>query len=224
MKIALQTIASMVFGLLFFGVGLFLPAWTFDYWQAWLFIAVFLIAAMVPVIYLGVSDPAALQRRMHAGPIAETRAVQKVVIAATILSVFAVVVLSAFDHRFGWSDVPLPVVVIGDLLVAGGLTMAQLVIVQNRYAGATITVEDEQPLVTTGFYGLVRHPMYVGVLIMLVGTPLALDSYWGLAAIVPALLALGLRIVDEEEMLRHELDGYDEYIQKVNYRLVPGVW
>jgi protein-S-isoprenylcysteine O-methyltransferase Ste14 len=85
-------------------------------------------------------------------------------------------------------------------------------------------VEADQKVVSTGVYGLVRHPMYVGTLIMMVGTPLALDSYWGLLATILALPILALRIDDEEKMLRQELDGYDEYTQKVHYRLVPGVW
>jgi Putative protein-S-isoprenylcysteine methyltransferase len=102
--------------------------------------------------------------------------------------------------------------------------VAQLVVIQNSYAAATITVEEDQKVVSTGLYGLVRHPMYVGTLIMMIGTPLALDSYWGLLAIVLALPVLAARIEDEEKMLRQELDGYDEYTRKVHYRLVPGVW
>jgi protein-S-isoprenylcysteine O-methyltransferase Ste14 len=223
-KIALQTLASGLFGLVFFGVLLFWPAGTLNYWQAWVFIAVFIVVTLVPSIYLAVKDPAALRRRMKAGPTAETRFVQKVVITGTIVAVVAVLIVSALDHRFGWSQVPTPVVVLGDILVAVGLGMAQLVVIQNSYAAATITVEAEQKVVSTGLYGLVRHPMYVGTLIMMIGTPLALDSYWGLLAIVLALPVLAARINDEEKMLRHELDGYDEYMEKVHYRLVPGVW
>jgi protein-S-isoprenylcysteine O-methyltransferase Ste14 len=224
MKLVLQTIASGLFGLAFFAVLLFWPAGTFHYWQAWVFIAVFLFDTLVSSAYLAVKDPAALRRRMKAGPTAETRLFQKFVITGTIGAVVVVLVVSAFDHRFGWSHVPTPVVILGNVLVAVGLGMAQYVVFQNSYAGATITVEADQEVVSTGLYGLVRHPMYVGTLILMIGMPLALDSYWGLLAIVLALPILAARIVDEEKMLRHELDGYDEYIQKVNYRLVPGVW
>jgi protein-S-isoprenylcysteine O-methyltransferase Ste14 len=224
MKIALQTLASGLFGVAFFAVLLFWPAGTLNYWQAWVFIAVFIVTALVPSSYFAVKDPAALQRRMKFGPSAETRTLQKIVITATIVSVVAVLVVSAVDHRFGWSHVPVPVVVVGDILVAVGLGVAQLVIVQNSYAAATITVEPDQKVVTTGLYGLVRHPMYAGTLIMMIGTPLALDSYWGLLAVVLALPVLAARIDDEEKMLRQELDGYAEYTQKVHYRLVPGVW
>ena len=224
MKLAIQTLASMLFGVLFFGLALFLPAQTFDYWQAWVFIAVFMAASIVPSIYLAGKDPAALRRRLKAGPTAETRPVQRIVITATVLSVAALLVLSAFDHRFGWSSVPVPVVIVGDVLVGIGLLGAQLVVIQNGHAAATITVEAGQEVVSTGLYGVVRHPMYVGTLIMMAGTPLALDSYWGLIVLIPALLALAARIVDEEKMLTEELTGYDAYKRKVRARLVPGVW
>jgi protein-S-isoprenylcysteine O-methyltransferase Ste14 len=224
MKIVLQSLASVVFGLVFFGLALFWPAGTFHYWQAWVFIFVFIFATMGPSLYLAVKMPDALQRRMKAGPFAETRPLQKVIIAGTILSVAAVLVVSAFDYRFGWSTVPTAVVVVGIVLVFLGLTMAQFVVIQNNYAGATVTVEADQKLVSTGLYGLVRHPMYVGTLVMMLGTPLSLGSYWGLVVIAPALLILALRITDEEKMLREELNGYQEYMQKVPYRLVPGVW
>jgi len=224
MKIAVQTLASGLFGVAFFVVLLFWPAGTLNYWQAWVFIAVFIVATLVPSVYLAVKDPAALQRRMKAGPIAETRTIQKLVITGTIVAVVAVLVVSALDHRFGWSHVPTPVVVLGNVLVGIGLGFAQLVVIQNSYAAATITVEADQKVVSTGVYSLVRHPMYVGTLIMMVGTPLALDSYWGLLATILALPFLALRIDDEQKMLRQELDGYDEYTQKVHYRLVPGVW
>jgi protein-S-isoprenylcysteine O-methyltransferase Ste14 len=212
MKIVLQSLASVVFGLVFFGLALFWPAGTFHYWQAWVFIFVFIFATMGPSLYLAVKMPDALQRRMKAGPFAETRTLQKVIIAGTVLSVAAVLVVSAFDHRFGWSTVPTAVVVIGMVLVFLGLTMAQFVVIQNNYAGATVTVEADQELVSTGLYGFVRHPMYVGTLVMMLGTPLALDSYWGLVGLAPALLILALRITDEEKMLREELDGYQEYM------------
>lgn len=224
MKLALQTIASGMFGLMFFGVALFWPAGTFNYWQAWVFIAVFLVATMVPSVYLAVKDPAALRRRMHGGPTAETRPVQKIVISATIVAVLAVVVLSALDHRFGWSNVPTAVVVLGNVLVAVGLILAQLVVIQNSFAGASIRVEAEQQLASTGLYGLVRHPMYFGALVMMFGTPLALGSYWALIPTILSIPLLGVRISDEESMLRTELDGYDAYTQKVRYRLLPYVW
>jgi protein-S-isoprenylcysteine O-methyltransferase Ste14 len=133
-------------------------------------------------------------------------------------------VVSALDHRFGWSTVPVLIVLLGNVLVFVGLSLAQVVVVQNGYAAATITVEDEQPLISTGLYGLVRHPMYFGTLIMMLGTPLALGSWWGLLAVAVTLSVLAARIFDEEKMLNEELPGYREYTTRVRYRLVPYLW
>lgn len=224
MKIALQATASIVFSAVFFGLLLFWPAGGFDYWQAWVFIAVFLVATMGPTIHLALKYPEAYARRLHSGPLNETRLAQKLINVGIIATVVAVTVVSALDHRFGWSSVPTAVVVVGNVFVAAGIGIAELVIMQNNYAAATITVEADQPLVSTGLYGLVRHPMYVGALIMTLATPLALGSYWALVLVIPGVLVFVARIVDEEKALQEQLDGYREYMQKVHYRLVPGVW
>ena len=224
MKLLVQAVAASLFGMVFFGVFLFWPAGTFAYWQAWGFIAVFTAVSSGPTVYLGLRKPEVLRRRMHAGPIAETRTAQKIAIVGIITMVIAVLVVSALDHRFGWSQVPTPVVVVGGVLVAFGLGMATMAVNQNSHAAATIRVEADQPVISTGLYGIVRHPMYAGALIMIVGMPLALDSYWGLVPVLPAVAVLAFRIDDEEKMLRDELAGYDEYTGQVRYRLVPGVW
>lgn len=224
MKTALQAAGSSLIGLVVFGLLLFWPAGTFNYWEAWVFLAVFTVSTWIPGIYLLCTNPAALERRMRAGPAAETRTLQKVVITVAFLSAAALLVLSGLDHRFGWSTVTTAVSSAGDVLVAIGLGIAVLAVIQNRYAAANIRVEAEQHVVSTGLYRLVRHPMYVGNLIMLVGIPLALGSYWGLVFVIPGLVVLAVRIVDEEKALTHELAGYREYMQHVRYRLVPYVW
>jgi protein-S-isoprenylcysteine O-methyltransferase Ste14 len=203
---------------------LFWPAGTFDYWQAWVFIAVFTALSAISTLYLVQKNPDVLRRRMRAGPTAETRPVQKIVAAGVYVMFAAVLIVSAFDHRFGWSHVPAAVSLCGDVLVAIGLGLTMLVVVQNNYAAATITVEAGQKVVSTGLYGLVRHPMYSAALIMMVGIPLALGSYWGFLALIPAPIVLVFRILDEESALTEELDGYREYTQNVHYRLVPHVW
>jgi protein-S-isoprenylcysteine O-methyltransferase Ste14 len=223
-RTSLQFAGSSLIGLAIFGLGLFLPAGTVDYWQAWVFIAVFTISTIVPSIYLLVTDPAALQRRMQAGPAAETRTIQKIISAVAFLSLAAIMVFSVLDHRFGWSQVPTAVSLVGDVLVAMGLVGSMLVVIQNGYAAANVRVEESQNVVSTGLYGLVRHPMYVGNILLMVGIPLALGSYWALVIVIPGLLVLAVRILDEEKMLEHELEGYHEYTQKVHYRLVPYVW
>jgi protein-S-isoprenylcysteine O-methyltransferase Ste14 len=223
MSIGLRVVAQSVFGLVAFGALLFLPAGTFDYWQAWVFLAVFFIASLSTVYFLK-KDPAALERRMHAGPVAETRTVQKVVASGVYVLFAALLVFSALDHRFGWSPVPAAVSLAGAALVAIGLGIAIFTVIENRYAAATVTVEESQKVVSTGLYGLVRHPMYMGATIMMAGIPLALDSWWGLAVLIPCLFGVAFRIRDEEKMLTNELSGYHEYTQKVHHRLVPYVW
>jgi protein-S-isoprenylcysteine O-methyltransferase Ste14 len=220
----IQAIAGSLSGLLFFGVFLFGPAGTFDYWQAWVFIAVFAVMSTGSTVYWGLRKPEVLRRRMRSGPIAETRSAQKFAIIGIVATVIAVCVVSALDHRFGWSQVPIPIVVVGDILVAAGLGLTTLVINQNEFAAATITVESQQPVISTGLYGIVRHPMYTFASLMIVGMPLALESYWGLLTVVPAVAVFAFRITDEEKALRAELAGYDEYTEQVRYRLVPGVW
>jgi len=224
MKLALQALASAAGGIVFFAVLLCVPAGTIHYWQAWVFIAVFMIATMGPSMYLAIKRPEALARRMHGGPTAETRPVQQVAIWAILASVIATGVVSALDWRFGWSTVPVWAVMVGDVLVAVGLIGAQIVVLQNNYAGATITIEADQPLVSTGLYGIVRHPMYSGTLVMMAGTPLALGSLWGLPVMVLSLPILVARILDEEKALTDELVGYRDYLTQVRYRLIPGVW
>ena len=224
MSIGLRTAVQSVIALLAFGLLLFVPAGTLHYWQAWVFLAVFTIAMLYSTVYLVRKDPAVVERRMRAGPKAETRPVQKVVAASITILYCAQLVFSALDHRFGWSPAPPALSLIGDALVAIGLGIAIFTVNQNSYAAVNITVEESQKVVSTGLYGLVRHPMYMGALIMLAGIPLALDSYWGLALLVPVVIVFAVRIGDEEKMLEQELAGYREYAQKVHYRLVPHVW
>jgi protein-S-isoprenylcysteine O-methyltransferase Ste14 len=224
MKTVGKGLVSAALGLVAFGLMLFLPAGTLHYWQAWVFLAVFALSTWIPSFYLIRTNPAALERRMRAGPLAETRTVQRIVTTVVYICFPAMLVVSAFDHRFGWSTVPTTVTVVGDILVAIGLGVAMLVVIQNGYAAANITVESEQTLVSTGLYGLVRHPMYAGSVVMMIGIPLALGSYWGLVFVIPGLVVLALRIRDEEGLLERELRGYSEYEQQVHYRLVPYVW
>jgi protein-S-isoprenylcysteine O-methyltransferase Ste14 len=224
MKTALHVTTSSVLSFALFALALFWPAGTFDYWQAWVFLGLFATLSVIYTVYVGLTNPAVLRRRMNAGPQHESRPVQKVVIAGVVLAFAALLVVSALDHRFGWSSVPIPVVVIGNVLVAVGLGLTMLVVVQNNYAAANITVETDQAVVSTGLYGLVRHPMYFGSLVMLIGVPLALGSFWALLIDVLFLVLFAARIFDEEKALTEELTGYREYTEKVHSRLVPGVW
>jgi protein-S-isoprenylcysteine O-methyltransferase Ste14 len=224
MKTVVRLTTSSILGLAALGLILFLPARTLNYWQAWVFMAVFTVATIVPTIYLYRTNPAALRRRMHAGPRAETRPAQKVIITASFVDVFVMMAFSALDHRMGWSTVPVWVCLLGNVLVTAGLGIATVVIAQNGYAASTVRVETGQQVVSGGVYKFIRHPMYVGNLTMMVGIPLALGSYWGLLFVIPSFVVIVFRILDEEKLLTEELAGYREYAQRVRYRLMPNVW
>lgn len=224
MSLFVRVAATSIVSWAVFALLLFLVAGTIDYWQAWAFLAVFTLVSLIPTLYLGRFDPATVERRMHAGPTAEPRPVQKVVIIGIVVSFLVTLVVSGFDRRYGWSAVPTAVAVLGNVMVAVGLGLSMFVEVQNRYAAANIVVEEEQKLVTTGLYGIVRHPMYSGGVVMLIGMPLALGSYWALLVSAVALVLLVVRLLDEEKMLSRELAGYRDYMAKVKYRLVPLAW
>ncbi|OBK45841.1 isoprenylcysteine carboxylmethyltransferase family protein [Mycobacterium sp. 1081908.1] len=224
MKTGARFALSGLVGLAVLGFLLFFPAGTFGYWQAWVFIAVFTAGSTLPSACLARTDPAALRRRMHGGPLVETRRVQKFVIIGAFGTIFGMIAFSAYDHRMGWSAAPTWVCVAGDALIAVGLVAGVLVVVQNRYAAATVRVEAGQTVASRGLYGIVRHPMYAANLVLMVGIPLALGSYWGVLFLIPNVLVLSLRILDEEKLLTQELTGYPEYTRLVRYRLIPHVW
>ncbi len=224
MKMLVKDAVSAVLGVVAFGLMLFVPAGTTHYWQGWAFLAVFALSTWIPTVYLMRTNPAALERRMQVGPTAETRPLQRILITVIFIAFPATFIVGGLDHRYGWSQVPAPLSVIGDVLVAVGLGLAMLVIIENGYAAANVRVETGQRLVTTGLYGLVRHPMYTGNVVLMLGIPLALGSYWAFFLLIPGMLVLVLRIRDEEDLLTHELGGYREYTEQVRYRLLPYVW
>jgi protein-S-isoprenylcysteine O-methyltransferase Ste14 len=224
MKLALRTARAAVLGVLILGTLVFLPAGTLAWWQGWAFIVVFTVSCDIMGIWLAINDPALLARRQKVGPGAETRPVQKVLMALAIGGMIGLVIISAIDHRFGWSRVPAWVSVLGNVLVALGLMIDLRVFRENSYGAATIEMMEGQKVISSGPYALVRHPMYAGVVILVIGVPLALGSLWGLLFLLINVPVLVLRILDEEAMLASDLDGYIAYMRRVPYRLVPGVW
>jgi protein-S-isoprenylcysteine O-methyltransferase Ste14 len=203
---------------------IFVPVWTLKYWQAWLLLACFAAPVVAITAYLMKNDPKLLERRVTAGPGAEKRTLQNVIQAIAAIAFIALFAVSALDHRFGWSTVPIFAVIIGDVLVVLGFYFVFLVFKENTFAAGTIDVVAEQKVIATGPYALVRHPMYIGALVMLIGVPLALGSFWGLLAIVPMTLVLVWRLLDEEKFLKKSLAGYSEYQSKVRYHLLPLIW
>jgi protein-S-isoprenylcysteine O-methyltransferase Ste14 len=205
-------------------VLIFLPAWTLHYWQAWILVAVFIACTLAITIYLMRNDPALLERRLKAGPGAEHEQSQQIIQALAVVAFISIFVVSTLDHRFGWSSVPPYVVALGDILVALGFFLVFLVFRENTFTSGIIEVGREQRVITTGPYALVRHPMYIGALVMLIGVPLALGSWWGLLTITLMVVVIVWRLLDEENFLAERLAGYSEYQNRVRYRLLPFIW
>lgn len=223
-KLLIQALVTFLIGAIALGVLLFLPAGTLNYWQAWVFIVVFMISVTAIGLYLSLKDPALLERRKQIGPAAEQSPAQKIIISIGMLSNLGLLIFCGLDRRFGWSHVPSYISLLGDVLVALGLFIDILVFRENSYGASNIKVEEGQTVTSTGPYALVRHPMYTGVLIMVLGAPLALGSWWGLVIVALVFPGLMWRILDEEKLLEKDLTGYKEYEQKVRYRLVPYLW
>ena len=203
---------------------LFITAGTFGYWQGWTFIGTFAICSGAYTAYLAKYDLALLKRRTEAGISHEKERAQKIIMAFLYLTCIVLVVVPPLDVRFGWSNVPRYICIFGNSLVVFSFYLFYLVSKVNTYAAANIRVEEGQKVVSTGVYGLVRHPMYFAALFLFIGTPLALGSWWGLLLIPVALLILYFRIKNEEEVLLRDLQGYAEYRHRVRYRLVPGIF
>jgi protein-S-isoprenylcysteine O-methyltransferase Ste14 len=215
---------GLVILLLVMGALLFGTAGTLDYWQAWLYLVAYFAASIAITLYLVQRDPALLERRMSGGPFAEKEPAQRIIMMLVSAGFIALVIVPALDHRFGWSHVPIPMVLAGDLIMLLGWLGIYFVFRENSFASATIEAAADQRVIATGPYAIVRHPMYATALIMLLGISPALGSWWGLpivAAIVPALI---WRLTDEERFLLQNLPGYGEYRERVRYRLLPLVW
>lgn len=211
--------ALLMFGV--FGLFFFLPAGTWNYWQAWTYLGVLLIPMLFILAYLLKNDPELLERRMRLG---EKRQKQKRIIQFSSAFLILAYLLPGFDIRFGWSQAPVWVCLAADALILIGYGIVIRVFVVNSYASRVIEVNSGQKVIDTDVYALARHPMYFGVILMYAFSPLALGSYWAMipgAMIVPVLVA---RILDEEAALEKDLPGYIEYKQKTKYRLLPFVW
>jgi protein-S-isoprenylcysteine O-methyltransferase Ste14 len=223
-NLRVKALGSVIFLVVGLGVLIFLPAWTFNYWQAWVLLAVYGGANLAIIIALMVTDLKLLERRMQGGATAEQRPVQKIVMAIASLGFVANFVVPALDHRFSWSSMPLALEIVGDVLVAVGFLIIFFVFRVNTFTSSTIGIAEGQEVITTGPYAIVRHPMYSGSFLYLIGVPLALGSWWGLVVGIVMLFVTPWRLLDEEHMLEQGLPGYKEYEQKVRYRIVPYLW
>lgn len=210
--------------ILMLAIALFVPAWTLRFWQAWVYLFLFGACAAAITGYLWKHDQALLARRVKAGPSAEKSRTQQTVQLFASLAFLAILVVPSLDHRYLWSHVPLWLVVAGDLFVVAGFYIVFKVFCVNTFTSGTIEITEQQTVISTGPYALVRHPMYSGALIMLLGTPLALSSWWGMIAFAFMVAIIIVRLLDEETVLLCSLSQYDQYAARTRHRLIPFVW
>jgi protein-S-isoprenylcysteine O-methyltransferase Ste14 len=220
----IRAIGWLLVLLVVMGAVLFVSAWTFNYWQAWVFLSVFGLSSLAVTVYLMKNDPKLLERRMHGGPTAEKELSQKIIMSAASIGFAAILIVPALDHRWHWSAVPPYAVIAGNILIVLGWTIILFVFRENTFTSATIEVVADQRIVSTGPYAVVRHPMYSGSLLYFLGIPIALGSWWGLLVGILMMPVFVLRLFDEEKLLARNLPGYSEYMDRVKYRLVPFVW
>ncbi len=205
-------------------VLLFGGAGTVMWWQGWLFLLVYLAWAAGISVWLYRHDPALFERRLRGGPTAEKHPAQRLIMSLASIGFLGLLVIPALDHRFGWTNSGAWLALSGNLLFSIGWIGIVMVFRENSYSASTVEVMPGQTVISTGPYGIVRHPMYAAALIMLAGVPLGLGSWWGLVPLALTMPVLVWRLLDEERLLTRDLPGYAAYTQAVRYRLIPGVW
>jgi protein-S-isoprenylcysteine O-methyltransferase Ste14 len=219
-----QAVIGLITLTILLWIVLFLPAWTLNYWQAWAFWLVFVVCISAISVNFLKKDLNLIASRLKIGPAAEQQSSQK--LTQSVISVFFILLLlvPSIDHHFQLSSVPVYLSMVADGFVVLGLLVIYLVFKANSYTSVLVELNEGQKVISTGPYGVVRHPMYSGALVMLLFMPLALGSFWGLLAFPPILLAIAVRLTEEEKFLTQQLPGYQEYCQKVKYHLIPYIW
>ena len=221
MKLLFSGLTKLIFGMVLIGLLLFLPAWTFEYFGAWLFLGVLFVPMLIMGAVMLIKAPELLEKRLNNK---EKEATQKGVVALSGLIFLGGFILSALDFRFGWSYVPLWLTISAAVIFLAGYGMYAEVMRENAYLSRTIEVQEGQKVVSTGLYGIVRHPMYLATLLMFLPIPLILQSLWGLIPFALYPVVIVIRIINEERVLTDGLEGYSEYKNKVKYRLIPFIW
>ena len=220
-KLAISGLVKYLLGVVLVAALLLLPAWTLAYPGAWLFMGVLFLPMLVMGIVLLICSPALLARRLDNK---EKQKTQQGVVKLAGLVFVGGFVLCALDFRFGWSHVPMWLMIAAAGVFVLGYAMYAEVMRENAYLSRTIEVQEGQSVVSTGLYGIVRHPMYLATLLMFLPIPLILQSLWGLCVFGWYAVLIVIRILNEEKVLTAELDGYEDYNKKVKYRLIPFIW
>jgi protein-S-isoprenylcysteine O-methyltransferase Ste14 len=220
-KSTVSAVLRLVIGIPMTGALFFLPAGTLKYWQAWVWLGTLFIPMGISLVYLYKIDPKLLERRTRTD---ETHPEQRRIIMASAVYLLVIFILPGFDVRYGWSNVPAWLCLAADGIVLASYLLYVLVLKTNTFASRIVEVEQGQQVISNGPYALVRHPMYLAMILMMTASPLALGSYWATLPSVAFIALLAARAKNEEELLQKELNGYREYMQKVRYRLFPGIW
>ena len=221
MKLLFNALTKYIIGFALVGALVFLPAGSFNYINGWLFIGLLFIPMLILGIVLFIKAPDLLKKRLGAK---EKENTQKGVVALSGLLFIGGFVVAGLDYRFDWSNVPTWVVIVASvvLLVAYGLYAE--VMRENAYLSRTIEVQENQKVIDTGLYGIVRHPMYAVTVWLFLAIPVVLDSWWSLLCFVPYIAIIVVRILNEEKVLEQGLEGYLDYKKRVKYRILPFVW
>jgi len=220
-KLFLQALTKFVLGLLTIGLLLFLPAGTFNFWQAWLFIGVLFVPMFIAGIVLMIRQPELLRKRLDAK---EQQQEQKWVVALSGLMFIAVFAVAGLNCRFGWYMLPDWAVYVATAVFLAAYAMYAEVMRENVWLSRTVEVQENQQVVSTGLYGIVRHPMYAATLLLFLAMPLVLASLWSFVIMLIYIPIIALRVRNEEQVLERELKGYTEYKQRVRYKVIPFIW
>ncbi|MGN0032645.1 MAG: methyltransferase family protein [Candidatus Limimorpha sp.] len=220
-QLFIKAITKLISGFAIIGALLFIPAGTWHYWQAWLFILLLLIPMLLVGMLLLFKSPELLKKRLNSK---EKEQEQKAVVLFSTLMFFASFLLAGFDRRYGWSDLPLWLVIVAATVMLCGYAVYAEVMRENAYLSRTVEIQNEQKVISTGLYGIVRHPMYAATLVLYMSMPLVLGSWPALIPMLLYPLIIIKRILNEEQVLSTGLQGYTEYKQKVKYRLIPFIW
>jgi protein-S-isoprenylcysteine O-methyltransferase Ste14 len=219
-----KALSGLIWLIVILGLLLFISAWTLDFWQAWVYLFIFGASSILITLFLMKRDMELLKRRLKGGPAAEKERSQKIIQTFARFIFISILLVPGFDHRFNWSDVPVYLVIAGEIFVALGFFIIFLVFRENSYTSAIIEIDENQKVISTGPYAVVRHPMYSGALLMLLFTPLALGSFWDLLFVILIFTIIIWRLLDEEKFLSKNLPGYSAYCQKTSFRLIPMIW
>lgn len=217
----INALTKLLLGAGLLGVLIFLPAGTIEYFGGWLFMGVLFVPMFIMGVVMLIKSPELLKKRLDGR---EKRSEQKGIVKLSGLMFLVGFILSALDFRFGWSDVPLWAMIAAAVLFLVGYGLYAEVLRENAYLSRTIEVQEGQRVISTGLYGVVRHPMYLATMFMFMPLPLILGSFWGLIPFALYPIVIIARITDEEKLLENELVGYKEYKNKVRYRMIPFVW